>query len=467
VRTLLILFCAALLLTSCSFASRNDDSVQGQLKSNQAVLLTIQNQADLSDLYFYYTGDQGETQGTAKEASSQGVVRIGELNVMLHNIGGSVTAGAVYVHGYDPNLISIKSKGGKPISTSDEPACNADINIVGTGEYQVQVICENNDEAAWGAEVTDDGVVGTVFHADRLADKIASYIGGKDTTFFTKLGIFDNSRVDCGVHDGKFGCALNFGSTAFDPNRASYGYRLINLFAWELKDPAPRNGRIFPPDVIEQGNILHGASDEYPLGDALYYDYYIDLNRAAWAPLLNDAKQTIQVTACYFYTDTVTPSVCVDPDPTTRGNEPCSMAPIEFKEPQGGPVKVTRIEQRSQPGGTAFTIYVEHIGGGQLWAPGAFLSCNPNTVSRPDRRYMDVVQLLDARILGQTEQLRCLPSSSDTERLVRLKDGKGQITCVYPVPVDAGRQSFTSAITLEFGYVYQNTVRKDVIIHRT
>jgi hypothetical protein len=464
-----ILVCV--LLTACSGlgSKKTDGSIESQIKGNQGLLLSLQNQRDLDHLYFQYTG--ATTDRNAPVAAKGGLVQIGELNLLMQNVGGSATAGGLFVSGYDPRLITVTSRLGQNAIRDGVRDCYKDITISDTGHYGVTMICEVTDKSAAGVQVSQSGdrqnfiLSGFGLPIDEWANKIASAVTQDDVEFFTKYGIFSEAHVDVGMRDGRFVYNINFGNPAFNPNRASHGYRLLSLFYGDTKDCANKC-RPFPPNAPT--DVLHGVEDlSYPVGEALYYDYDVFVNTSSWNPMLNEMKQTLQVTACYFYTTTVTPTVCVDPDPTSNRNEPCSTAPIVFKGTQGGPIRVSKIEQRSQPGATAFTIHIEHVGNGQVWHPGSFDQCSPHNPNRPDRKVMDVVYLVDARISGDLQQLSCVP---DGNRLVRLTNGKGQITCLYPIAgYDGGssRQAYQSAITLEFGYVYQNVVQKEVLIHRT
>jgi hypothetical protein len=381
------------------------------------------------------------------------------------------------VSGYDPNLIKISSRlGQNSITEGVSTNCYNNIRIFNTGKYSVTRVCADPRDFKYGFDVRGgdggvDSVTGSV-GGDTIsgwADWVLSRVTQRDVDFFTKYGIFDSGDiVTCGVQDGQAGCTINFDASAYNPFRASYGRLLLNTVGYGELASCSNRCRIFPPGAPTK--ILEGVSAEYPVGDALFYDYDIWLDRSKWNPRIEQLKQTFQVTACYFYTTSATPSVCVDPDPTVSRNEPCTTAPITFRESQGAPVKISRIEQRAQSGAIAYTLFIEHVGNGEVWLPGAFQQCGPYLPDRPDYRMRDAVQVLDVRMSGDLRQLRCLPDTAKGEHIVRLQNGKGQITCLYPVDprvTGGSRQAYTSALSVEIGYVYQNIIKKDVIIHRT
>lgn len=474
-RLCLILACA-IILTACS-SSTIDQSVAGQVHGNQALILSLLNSQEISNLYFVYGGPKTDFKAENwSPPSGSDFIPIGELNLMMHNVGSSATAGGIFVHGYDPNLITVIAKPGEwPPINNQSRNCAAQVSVVNTGSYNVGYFCSETDSSiAWGGRVVNDnngnsGVIGTVggLPIDSWLNDAYKGITGSNTDFFSRLGLFTNDLISCGVVNGEFGCNAQLTNNAFNPNRASYGYLLINLYQPLLDKNCANNCRPFPPK-LSSGYALSGVSSDSPQGDALYYDYYIMLDRNKWNPLLNDMPQDFQITACYLYTTTVTPSICINPDPTSAvGNQPCTTAPINFKDSQGAPIMVTRIEQQPRPGGTAFTIYIQQVGDGEVWLPEGFDYCSP-WGPRPDLRTTDAVQLLDARVTGDLQQLSCLPTS-DTQRIVRLQNGKGQITCTYPItgPAANSHAAYLSALTLEFGYVYQNSVDQQIVIHRT
>lgn len=486
------LLALVLLVAGCTGGG---DPVASQLRGNQALLLILQNSADIDHMYFY--SDQRDTEswesrlGDANVPSDElfdqrcandpyncpsSFVQIGELNLLMQNVGGSATAGGLYVSGYDPNLIRVESKlGQNPINDQLSSNCYNNVRVTNTGKYSVTRICASAEGFGYGFSIQgdDDGastITGSV-GGDKLsewADWTISQVTQRDVNFFTKYGVFDSGDIGtCGLSEGEFGCTINFGTSVFDPFRISYGRLLLNTMYGQLAT-CGNKCRIFPPSAPSE--VLNGVSPQYPVGDAIYYDYDIYLDRSKWNQRIEEMKQTFQITACYFYTTSATPSVCVDPDPTVSRNEPCSTAPIVFKDTQGAPIKVARIEQRPQPGAIAYTLFLEHVGNGEVWLPDAFEHCGPYLPGRPDYRMMDAVQVLDVRMSGDLRQLQCLPTSAAGRHIVRLQNGKGQITCLYPVNLavtGGSRRAYTSALSIEIGYVYQNIIQKDVIIHRT
>jgi GTP cyclohydrolase III len=116
-----------------------------------------------------------------------------------------------------------------------------------------------------------------------------------------------------------------------------------------------------------------------------------------------------------------------------------------------------------------FTISLKHVGNGRFWEPGSLAYCGPYTAVRPDPRREDVVYLLDARMSGDIQKLYCSPRNDNDQVSLRFQNGVAQVNCLYRQSSAAvqTRTAYSSALTLEFGYLYQNTIRKNVVIHRT
>jgi hypothetical protein len=442
-------------------------------------VLVLQNAPDLNHLYLPYNGDDPTVQANGVNAvqnlGAGGVAQIGEINLLMQNVGGSATAGGVYISGYDPNLITVESRAGeRPIDDGfTDTTCARNVVVSSGGQYDVMVFCQKNNDISVGGRVTNNGAdvtVGNIPIGDLLRQGVEA-VTGENVAWLSRTGLFEHGRIDCSVRDGGQACRVSFGNPSADPNRALYGYLLLNMLYEEITN-CKNNCRVFPMR-FEAGQVLNGISPEYPAGDATYLNYDIFVHMDNWPSLLNELQQRFQITACYYYTTTITPTVCVDPDPSTTRNDPCdATVPLVWRGSQGAPIQISSITPRPVPGGTLFDIEVRHVGSGNFYQPGSLEQCGPYSPSRPDHSREEVVQLLDARIAGDLQPLRCTPRTTTTTgeemTLVRMENGVGRLSCFYSLSQtpQRSRQAFQTALTLEFGYLYQNVIEKDVIIHR-
>jgi hypothetical protein len=468
------------LLTGCTGGGSNDPSIGRQLSGSQAVIISLQNAPDLSHLFLPYNGAREGVQApgsaTVGEITGGGTVQVGEINLLLANVGGSTSAGGLFVSGYDPNLIEIRARAGeRPINDGTSKSSCAHNVVVGSGDvYDVMVFCQRTDGITVGGRTTNQGTditLGNIPVGDLLTSAIEE-ITGKNVGWISRSGLFNSGRVDCSFRDGGQSCRIMFGNPNADPNRALYGFLLLNMLYTEIAN-CENNCRLFPPR-FETGQVLYGVSPEYPNGDSIYMNYDIFVKRDRWPTLLNELDQRLQITACYYYSTTITPTVCIDPDPSSTRNDPCDgTAPMIWRGSQGAPIQVSKIQPRSTPGGTLFDIEVRHVGNGNFFQPGSLDQCGPYSPSRPDLSRQQVVQLLSARVAGELQQLRCTPVTTDPQSdkelvLVRMQNGVGRLSCYYSydqIPLRS-RQAYQTALTLEFGYLYQNVVTKDITIHR-
>jgi hypothetical protein len=478
---------SALLLSACSPASSNaqNNDVRRQLTGNQGVLLVLNNANELRDLYLPFDGAEAPIGDVERKlpndprfnpggsgGAGSGIVQVGELNLLIHNVGQSATAGGIFVSGYDPNLVTVRSRLGEDQINSARPeqTCLQNV-IVDNNQYDVLLFCERNDGVSYGFQIEKNGdresqtvTIGGL-PLDKYADEILSAVTGENVGWFTRNGFFGtNGRVILSNADGRQGVRIVFGNPSGDPNRALRGFLLLNMLYGEIKG-CSENCRVFPPRFAT-GQVLLGVSDESPQGDALFYNYDIIVDRSKWPVQINDLPQTFQVTACYYYTTTLTPTVCVDPDPANNRGDPCTTSPVVYKQSQGAPIAVTRIDSKSVPGGTLFTISLRHVGNGRFFEPGSLPMCGPYSGARPDPRRFDTVYLLDARMAGEPQKLRCSPRNENGQVALRFQNGVAQVSCVYSSALPV-RQAYESALSLEFGYLYQNTIAVKTIIHRT
>ena len=199
-----------------------------------------------------------------------------------------------------------------------------------------------------------------------------------------------------------------------------------------------------------------------PGGERVNLDIGVWVDRNRWPENYNDHQQLFQVSTCSLYTTYLTPSVCIDPTPAqNRDSKPCVAGNIPLEQNQGAPIRVSRIDQVSQGSRVMFTIHVEDVGGGRVFGPGAIDMCSPATPDVLSREHYDIVNVVDARLIGTTERLDC-----GTDE-IRLREGRGRINCFYnlnPVSVSAG--AYQTALNIELAYLYRSTQTVHASIHR-
>lgn len=242
--------------------------------------------------------------------------------------------------------------------------------------------------------------------------------------------------------EGASGLAPSFGKiflSGFDPK----------IITFESKDKNP-------------GDLstarLEGKSTINPNGgqDIMSFTGKIDFNN------LNVEKYepTLLATACYYYSTTAGPSVCIDPDPysTINTKKVCQVQDTTLTN-QGAPIAVTGIGEEAFATKTQFRITIKNVGAGDvLKADAANNKCDPYGTQKIDREDINQVELIYAKISDIF--LICGPFASspikNTGGLIRLINGEGSITCeLQNKDYSKTLSSYTTPLLIQLAYGYK------------
>ena len=133
-----------------------------------------------------------------------------------------------------------------------------------------------------------------------------------------------------------------------------------------------------------------------------------------------------------------------------------------MKGSQGAPVAVTRILQENTRRSIIFTIEIQNVGRGKIIYPGDLELCSPYYPGRLGIQSLDTVILGDIRLSGSPQRLRCTPDTN----IIKLRDGRGQITCTYDLEYATAKSAYTAPLVIELWYGYMETQRRNVRIKR-
>lgn len=388
--------------------------------------------------------------------------QIGQISVILRNSGASATAGGLFVSGYDPSVIKIRSAEGQTQINNLKRSCTQYIDVPATGSYETPIFCDDSNQVD----------VGSIEYMNDWTNNAAIDVGGRNIDFFTINGLFTQTASRCSISDGLAGCLMTFTNPNFDSGRASHGTLLANI-EYPFLSSCANDCRTFP-ERYSSGVLLQGVTSLYPQGDAGQFDYDIFTDNSQWNPSVSELEQQFTVTACYLYTSALMQTVCVDPNPKDNAQDSCSTSPIEITKTQSAPLRIKRITTETRSDTVAFNIDVEYTGTGHLSFPGSLDYCSPATPSRPDEKVIDSVALLDASI--NNIQLQCFGDSWSSEqgnparqRIVRLVGGKGHITCTYQFTYPGSvrpKIAYPESLSLEFGYLASVSASKTLKVIR-
>ncbi len=439
----------------------------------------IINQHEFRDVYFPYRGSARPTPESVQESVSNPSADLYEafrLQLVVANTGRADGIAAIYITGYDPNLFVVHPFGPFTMDLGARSCWQGTAGRI-DNQWDAYIACINERDmigigVQWGDERslrldTRDVNIG------ELLGRIPELWGGESSRalhFFDR--VFGPVNLNCNwqgsrpegdisIGGSSSGCSFSFRYPHEYLNRPSRGTLTLAHYAALVRDC--KNGCILVPSALLAQDYLGGNTDQTPGGERVNIDVGVWVDRNRWPENYLRHDQLFQVSTCALYTTYLTPSVCIDPTPAvSAADKACVAGRIPLEQNQGAPIRVSRIDQVSQGPRIMFTIHVENVGGGRVFSPGAIDMCSPATPSVFSRELIDIVKVIDARLIGTTEALDC-----GTTGQIRLRDGRGQINCFYeltPQSVRAG--AYQTALNLELGYLYRTTQTVQSTIHR-
>lgn len=399
------------LVTACSGMRKPNTAEEDFYKGTNGAVATFEHFPQR--LFFYSEPGHAENQF--------------EVSVEVRNQGASWTRGAIFLSGYDPNLIQFHEV---PILGGQLGACGLSLGSIGLGEFGGVFSCEG---------VTIGGSSGGNFFAD--IDSFASLMG------------WDPNKFDFSLDTQQFNGEWQFTMNMIDPNidmeYLGRGRLFIAMFSGI--DFTRTLGREY---------VLPGRSYEYPSGGSQYLTYTGEIQQSGWTPGIDELKQPILMTNCYFYTTHAAPLVCIDPDPYSENQKVCQPRQLSFSGSQGAPVAITSVEQENGPRMATFRINIQNSGRGEVFDPGMLEKCSPYLADRVRPEDKNVVYVGDVRI-GNRRLQDCIPNG-----VVRLHNGRGTITCQYPLEYVGLKSAYETPLYVELWYGYVEHERRDLTIKR-
>lgn len=364
------------------------------------------------------------------------------INVELYNRGSSDSYGALFIHGFDPNIVAVQGY------TNNYPGYTGPIRGGNTfgGWYG------NGDNFAITALNIPIGNsivnLGLSSYGGRKSISFSSFgLNGAGFTnragmfsamnFQTRAGVAGYGGISTGVVQGRIGSVLNPITMGM---MSAFGWGgWLKHFQLEGRNPNNPGGGM---DVVEFPATM------------------LDL-----PPSLEQFRQRIMVTSCFDYATHASTMVCIDPEPYSNVKKACRPLTVSLGGGQGAPVAVTTIEQRPGRGRTTFVINVHHTKKDtydELYDYFSLYKCDPasgETVKTTDKNivYVGYVYLSDYDIT-----MTCIP-----DQVIRLDEsGNGQITCSVNFPVGMATSAYEAPIEVELWYGYSKTIFRDVYITR-
>jgi hypothetical protein len=362
------------------------------------------------------------------------------INVEMYNKGSSDSYGALFVSGFDPNLVAVQGY------TNNYPGYTSAGQYRPSTQFSGYFDDSNNFLINAFQIPTDNGYIdlGISSVNGRTALSFASL--GKDRTeLFNRLS-FDMassryagySAISTGVMNARIGAALN-----------PITRGMFNSYGWG--------------DWLKKFE-LEGRNNNNPSGGMTVVPFpttLLDLPAS-----LEEFTQPIQITSCFDYATHATAMVCIDPEPNSNVAKICRANTVSLASGQGAPVAITSVEQRPAKGRTTFVINV-HLNkktGDLLYDYFSLYKCDPAAGGIVKSTDLNVVYIGYVYLSGNMDiTMNCLP-----DQIIRLdQSGNGQITCSVDFLKEmAPTGAYKAPLEIELWYGYSKTIFRNVLIKR-
>jgi len=413
-----------LILSSCGgkggYAPNEDAERKNFYQGTEGVRMLIQPGAPPSRVYYY--SDLSEQENKF------------DIEIDLHNVGTSYTRGGVYVSGYDPSLIYVEGINIEKTGDSWWQDCRFGLNFLASA-IGGGINCnfgESGGAVGWDGRGAWNTNINNLFQMIGLSG-------------LPELDFSYNSQTGQGSFNVDLWDLMMDG--VFDRYP---GVSLLSLIG----------GLKFDRFNGEEFNLIPDDHN-YPGGESTIVPFPARIQNT-WPQGLDEANVNLLFTTCYAYATFATPTVCIDPDPFSQNRKACLTSQVEMTSSQGAPVAVTSVRQESTPKSAIFTIYVQNVGGGTIIHPGDLELCSPYYPGRLSAKSLDVVLLGSVRMSGSDQRLKCSPD----DRTIRLREGRGQITCIYNYEYGTTKSAYKAPLIIELWYGYSQTQMRTVKIKR-
>jgi hypothetical protein len=420
-----ILFLTVIFIVACNSTSNNCASDLCKDKKyfigSQGVRVEVDPGSPPSRIYYY-----------SKDTAGNNF----QIGVTVKDVGASATKGGIYISGYDPAMINIEGINVERYTGSRWSNCVVDFDLTGeslglfqgwSGYYGcADQSFRFDDQANWEINI----------------NKVGELLG-LDSDFLQAL------NVNFGEEAGKARFTLGWSDASSQYNLDMLNLGAGMLFSISSLNFNSNNGREY---------LLRGNNYNFPGGEQDYLVF--DGSITNWPKNLEESPQTFMITNCYAYTTYASPNVCIDPQPFAPGRKACTPKPITWSGSQGAPVAISRVEQENTPYSVVFTISVSNVGNGDVYDLGKVMKCSPYSNDKLMARDFNVVMVGDVRIGRQL--LHCQPK----DKIIRLVNGKGQITCTYDLEYATARTGYMTPLIVELWYGYSETQTKYVTFKR-
>ncbi len=366
--------------------------------------------------------------------------------VSVHNTGTSLTRGATFISGYNPDFIEIE--GQELVENQGWGDCTFDLTGFGDtfGDWFGDLACTFTDGGSFQYTQHGEDARLNVNNVGALGEDLGLWTVGENSL----IDMF-SFGLDANLESGITGVSFDFDYNDVDVGLLYHGWGFVSFLA--------ASGLNFGR-VLGREYLLEADDSNHPGGALDYIDYHASLK--TWPPASDQFNLDLMLTNCYAYVTYASPLVCIDPMPESQQRKVCKPRSITFPSAgTGAPVAVTKIEQENSKKKAIFTIHVKNVGKGEVIEWGKLERCSPY--------YPSPLLIKDKNILHTSKLIRignqildCTPKET-----VRLDDrGEGVITCTYDLAYTNFQSAYEAPLVMEFWYGYQETEIKSVLFKK-
>jgi len=346
------------------------------------------------------------------------------FSVEVQNNGASYTRGAVFVSGYNPDLIQIDEI---PITKAGQGACSLRLGDYSLNTFSMFLQCGNNFQ--WSGESGDwlksISVSGKTWFSNTILNQL----------------VFNYQHTNAGDT-----IDLVLDNTTFTYDQREHGILLIGML-----------GGLSFERFLGQEFLLAGNTYDYPGGELEYIDYHGHI--VNWPQGTDEIPQPFMLTTCYMYTTFAAPMVCIDPQPYSENRKVCTPQTATWGSGQGAPVAITTVTEENTPRTAVFHITVKNEGTGTVFDPGELEKCSPYFPGGAKASDENIIWIGEVRIGDQL--LTCSP-----EHILRLQNGETSFTCSYPIQYAELNSAYMTPLVIELWYGYSTVQQQQITVKR-
>ena len=372
-----------------------------------------------------------------------------DIELDLKNKGQSDAYGAVYIVGYDPNILYINN------SIPPQTISFCDIHSFGDLLEHIGASVNKGKRINIGLRCREESTTISIGNGEyevsnlpkTIADALKGYMNKhKNLKNWTEL--LGSINLDIKVNKGKWSVYVGFDIY----NKSdTYLYGRDLMLALQLQNLTEGNfGKSF---------YLKGDNRVSPGGDETVIDFPARIK--SFPPQSRSVHTSILIDVVYGYTTFASTDVCIDPNPYRVERDVCKMSHEKTFPRQRAPIQVVKVLQEYAKTNMIYTIVVRHVGSGRVIDIDALKKS-------PYKQLLQEYQLNKVKLAKMWIGNTPINPEKDCDNAgkITLVNGEGTIVCRYDITNLSETPAFVTPISIELWYGYEQAFKKDITIKK-